>query len=173
MQQLGFSSSTWRSPCLSSQMNPKAQAAPCAASMKPAMLILADLASTASIPDQYIRALVQLRFQQLGHFDPEEGVLLVVEIGDRVEDVEKACGLPILHDPFSDVPLGHPDYSPSFDYIEAHYANGRITCFEAHADTGDAGIGTTLFVPAEEGIPASLLALCTTYAVPATALMES
>jgi len=135
------------------------------------MLIIRDPADASRIANPHIRALVQLRFSQLGTF--QDGLLVVVEVGDAIEDVERLCGVPILHDPFEDVPFGHPDYSPSFDYIEAHYAHTNITCFEAHADTGDDGLGTTLFVPAEEGIAASLLALCAKYAAPATGLMES
>lgn len=135
------------------------------------MLIIRDPADAGRIANPYIRALVDLRYAQLGTF--QDGLLVVVEVGDAIEDVERLCGVPVLNDPFSDVPYGHPDFTPSFDYIEAHYANGNLTCFEAHADTGDAGLGSTLFVPAEEGIDASLLAALKQYAVPATGLMES
>ncbi|MCX7150551.1 MAG: hypothetical protein NTY05_14290 [Rhodocyclales bacterium] len=135
------------------------------------MVIIRDPADANRIANPHVRALIDLRFSQLGTF--HDGLLVVVEVGDAIEDVEKLCGVAILHDTFSGVPFGHPDYSPSFDYIEAHYANGNITCFEAHADTGDAGLGSTLFVPAEEGIDASLLAALKQYAVPATGLMES
>ncbi|TRZ91891.1 MAG: hypothetical protein D4R84_13500 [Rhodocyclaceae bacterium] len=135
------------------------------------MVIIRDPADASRIANPHIRAILDLRLQQLGTF--HDGLLLVVEAGDSVEQLEEVSGVAILHDPFSDVPFGHPDYSPSFDYIEAHYANGNITCFEAHADTGDAGLGTTLFISAEDGVDANLLALCAQYAVPATGLMES
>lgn len=129
------------------------------------MLVLREKEDIARIANPHVRSLVDLRYTQLGTFD--DGLLLVIEVGDAIEDVERLCGVLILQDPFSDVPFGHPDYSPSFDYIEAHYANGNLTCFEAHADTGDDGLGITLFVPAEEDIAASLLALCQTYATAA------
>jgi len=130
------------------------------------MFLIRDPADANRIANPYIRALIDLRLQQLGTF--HDGLLLVIEVGDSVEILEAASGAAILHDPFEDVPFGHPDFTPSFDYIEAHYANGNITCFEAHADTGDAGLGTTLFVPAEDGIDKMLLAMCAKYAVPST-----
>lgn len=126
------------------------------------MIILRGYLDIGRVSDPSTRSLLVLRLQQLGQID--DGLLLVVEAGDSVKELEAVSGIAILHDPFLDVPLGHTDYSPSFDYIEAHYANGKITCFEAHADTGDDGLGITLFVPAKEGIDASLLALCQTYA---------
>ena len=129
------------------------------------MLVLRNPADASRIANPHICALLTLRYTQLGTF--HDGLLVVVEVGDSVEQLERHCGMSILHDPYSDVPFGHPDYSPPFDYIEAHYANHSVTCFEAHADTGDAGLGITLFVPAEEGIPASLLAMCQTYATAA------
>lgn len=129
------------------------------------MVIIRDQADASYIADPHIRALIGLRLLQLDTF--HDGLVVVVEAGDSVEGLETVSGVAILHDPFSDVPFGHPDFTPSFDYIEAHHANGNITCFEAHADTSDDGLGITLFVPAEAGIPTSLLALCEKYAVPA------
>ncbi len=126
------------------------------------MHLIRNLADASRIANPHIRSLVDLRFQQLGTFS--DGLLLVVEVGDSVEELEAVSGAAVLYDPFEDVPFGHPYFSPSFDYIEAHYANGRIYCFEAHADTSDDGLGVTLFIPAEEGIPPGLLALCQTYA---------
>lgn len=134
------------------------------------MVVIRNSEDARRIAHPYIRALLDLRLLQLGTF--HDGLLLVVEVGDAIEDVEKLCGVHILYDPFEDVPFGHPDFTPSFDHIEAHYANGNVTCFEAHADTGDGGLGITLFVSAEEGIDASLLAALKQYAVPATGLME-
>ena len=135
------------------------------------MLVLREKEDIARIANPHVRSLVDLRYQQLGTFDA--GLLLVIEVGDAIEDVERLCGVPILYDPFSDVPFGHPDYSPSFDYIEAHYAKGNITCFEAHADTSDDGLGTTIICPVEKGIDASLLAVLAAWVTPATGLMKS
>jgi hypothetical protein len=129
------------------------------------MLVLGSTLDVSRILNPHIRALVGLRLQQLGNFD--DGLVLVAEAGDSVDELEVVSGCSLLHDPFEDVPFGHPDFTPSFDYLETHYANGKPICYEAHADTGDDGIGTTLFIPDEEGINADLLALCRTYAQPA------
>lgn len=132
------------------------------------MLVLQSLSNASRIVNPHIRALIELRLEQLGSFD--DGLVLIVEAGDTVEELEIVSGCSLLHDPFEDVPFGHPDFTPSFDYLETHYANGKLTCYEAHADTGDDGIGCTLFIPDEEGINADLLALCRTYAQPAAEL---
>jgi hypothetical protein len=129
------------------------------------MHVLGNASDVSRISNPCIRALVELRLQQLGDF--ADGLVLVVEAGDTVEELEIVSGCSILHDPFEDVPFGHLDFTPSFDYLETHYANGKLTCYEAHADTGDDGIGSTLFIPDEEGINSDLLALCRTYAQPA------
>jgi hypothetical protein len=126
------------------------------------MLVLGSHLDVSRIVNPYVRALVELRLEQLGSFD--DGLVLVVEAGDSVDELEVVSGCAILHDPFEDVPFGHPNFTPSFDYLETHYANGKHICYEAHADTGDDGIGSTLFIPDEEGINADLLALCRTYA---------
>jgi hypothetical protein len=129
------------------------------------MLVLGSHLDVSCIVNPYVRALIEFRLQQLGDFT--DGLVLVVEAGDSVDELEVVSGCSLLHDPFEDVPFGHPDFTPSFDYLETHYANGKLICYEAHADTGDDGIGSTLFIPDEEGINADLLALCRTYAQPA------
>jgi len=133
-----------------------------------AMLILRDPNDASGVSDPAIRALIDLRLRQLGHI--HDGLLVVVESGDGVEALESVSGSPLLHDPFEDVPFGHPDFTPSFDYLEAHHDEaGRTYGYEMHFDTSDDGIGTTLFIPAQESIDANLLALCVTYAIPALA----
>jgi hypothetical protein len=85
-------------------------------------------------------------------------MLVVVEAGDVVGDIERLCGVAILHDTFEDVPYAHPDFTPSFDYVIDH-----STAYEMHFDAND--IGTTLFIPKGDGIDADLLALCREFAV--------
>lgn len=127
------------------------------------MHVLRDPIDCSRITHPEIRALVSLRFQQLGHF--HDGLLIVVEAGDSAEELEAVSGIAILHDHFEDVPFGHPDFTPAFDLMEAHQDDsGHTYCYELHQDTGDDGAGTTLIVPAEEGIADSLLALCRAYA---------
>jgi hypothetical protein len=122
------------------------------------MLTICDKQDASRIANPHIRALLDLRYAQLGTF--HDGLLVVVEVGDAIEDVERLCGVAILHDPFSDVPFGHPDYSPPFDFVVEH--NGA---YEMHFDASDDGIGTTLLIPKGDGIDAELLALCRDFAV--------
>lgn len=122
------------------------------------MLIVRDPEDASRIANPYIRALLDLRLRQLGTF--HDGLLLVVETGDSVEELEAVSGAAILHDPFEDVPFGHPDFTPSFDFVINH--NGA---YEMHFDASDDGIGATLFIPKGEGIDAGLLDLCREFAV--------
>ncbi len=122
------------------------------------MVIIRNPEDARRIAHPCIHALLALRFQQLGTFD--DGLLVVVEAGDAIDDVEKLCGVAILHDPFEDVPYGHPDFTPSFDFAIDH--NGA---YEMHFDASDDGIGTTLLIPKGDGIDADLLALCREFAV--------
>jgi hypothetical protein len=110
---------------------------------------------------------------QLGPFEADDGLLIVVEPGDSPDELERVCGFSLLHDPFEDVSFGHPLFVPTFDYLERHDDDGKLYCFEAHTDTGDDGIGVTLFIPAEEGVPADLLLVCDAHATPAAALTEA
>jgi hypothetical protein len=132
--------------------------------LKVGMRILRNREDVAAIAHPDIHALFALRLRQLGHFD--DGLLLLVEMGDSVDELEAISGVSIPHDLCSNVPFGHPDFTHSFDFMEAHQdASGHIYCYELHQDTGDDGIGITIFVPSEEGIADSLLALCRTYSV--------
>ena len=128
------------------------------------MLILGSQESTSRISNPYIRRLIELRLEQLGSFD--DGLLIVVEAADSVAELEVVSGCSILHDPFEDVPFGHPDFTPSFDYLETHHdESGSVICYEMHFDDSSTdGIGTTLFIRTEEGINADMLALCRTFA---------
>lgn len=124
------------------------------------MIVLGSSEDLCRISHPPLHALVSLRLQQLSPFAPTNGLLIVVEVGDSVEELEKTCGMPILHDPFEDVPFGHSDFTPNFEFLEAHH-----DCYEMHFDdSSDDGIGITLFIPREEGIPGGLLALCAQYA---------
>ncbi len=124
------------------------------------MIVIRDLEDARRVTDPHIRALLTLRLQQLCPI--EDGLLLVVEAGDCVEELEAVSGVPILSDPYSDTAHGQPDYTPSFDFVIDHSA-----AYEMHFDSSDDGIGTTLFIPKGNSIDADLLALCAQYAVPA------
>ena len=86
--------------------------------------------------------------------------MVVVEPGDTVEQLEQEIGLPILHGLFDDVPFGDPDFTPCFDILEEHAYEQRIRIYEMVFISNDDGFATTVFVPAVEGIPGDLLAMC-------------
>jgi hypothetical protein len=122
------------------------------------MLTIRDKQDARRVTNPYISALLDLRYAQLGTF--HDGLLIVVEVGDAIEDVEMLSGVAIHYDPYSDARFGHPDFMPTFDFVVDHSA-----AYEMHFDASD-GIGTTLLIPKGDGIDADLLALCREFAVP-------
>jgi hypothetical protein len=134
------------------------------------MLILRDPAATSQITDPYIHELVSLRWSQIlageSYDYDRHGYMVIVESGDTVEQVEQETSLAILHGLFDDVPYGDPDFTPCFDILEEHtYEKRRI--YEMVFISNDDGFATTVFVPAAEGIPTDLLAMCRSFATPA------
>ena len=134
------------------------------------MLVLRDPATTSQIADPFIHELVSLRWSQILAGEPYDpaihGDMVVAEPGDTVEQLEAAVGFPILRDLFDDFPFGHEDFSPCFEILEEH-SNEQHRIYEMVFIGNDDGAATTLFVPATEGIPADLLALCRSFAAPA------
>ncbi len=137
------------------------------------MLILHDPAATSQVTDPSIHELVSLRFRQILAGEPYDydrhGYMVIVESGDTVAQLEQAVGLPILHDLFDDLPYGDPDFTPCFDILEEH-RNESSTVYEMVYLSNDDGFATTVLVPATEGIPGNLLAMCAAYATPAMTL---
>ena len=134
------------------------------------MIVLRDPQATSQITDPYIHELVSLRWSQILAGEPYDydrhGYMVIVEPGDTVEQLEQAVGLPILHGLFDDLPYGDPDFTPCFDILEEHtYEQHRI--YEMVFISNDDGFATTVFVPAGEGIPTDLLAMCRSFATPA------
>jgi hypothetical protein len=130
------------------------------------MLILRDPADASRIADSDVRTVVRHRLDQLNTFD--DGLLMVVESVDSTEALERVSGCALLYDPFEGVPYGHPDFTPSFDFLMEH-----SHVYEMHFDTSDDGIGITFFIPKAKGIAPCLLAMCAEYAVPAVAQTPS
>ncbi len=130
------------------------------------MLILRNPAATSQVTDPGIRDLVALRFRQILNGEPYDynrhGYMVIVEPGDTVKQLEQETSLAILHGLFDDVPFGHPDFAPSFDFLEEHH-----DCYELLFIGNDDGFATTLFVPKAEGIDPDLLAMCRAFAAPA------
>ena len=134
------------------------------------MIVLRDPATTSQVTDPYIHDLVSLRWSQILAGEPYDydrhGYMVIVEPGDTVEQLEQEVGLPVLHGLFDDVPYGDPDFTPCFEILEEHaYEQHRI--YEMVFISNDDGFATTVFVPATEGIPGDLLAMCRSFATPA------
>ena len=125
------------------------------------MIVLRDPQATSQITDSYIRDLVALRFSQILAGEPYDydrhGYMVVVEPGDTVEQLEQEIGLPVLHGLFDD------DFTPCFDILEEH-CNEQHRIYEMVFISNDDGFATTVIVPACEGIPADLLAMCRSFA---------
>jgi hypothetical protein len=134
------------------------------------MISLRDPQATSQVTDPYIRDLLSLRWSQVLAGEPYDydrhGYMVVAEPGDTVEQLEQEIGWPILHGLFDDVPFGDPDFTPCFEILEEHtYEKRRI--YEMVFISNDDGFATTLFVPASEGVPGDLLAMCRSFATPA------
>ena len=135
------------------------------------MIVLRDPQATSQITDPYIRDLVALRWSQVLAGEPYDydrhGYMVVVEPGDTVEQLEQEIGLPILHGLFDDAPFGDDDFTPCFDCLERHTYENAVRVYEMVFISNDDGFATTIFVPACEGIPGDLLAMCRSFATPA------
>ena len=122
------------------------------------MLILKSPSSFDFITDPDILRLVKLRHSQLG--DEMFGSLIIVEIGDTVEDIEKEIGFSILTNLFDDVRYPDPDFVPCFEVLEDHG-----TFYEILFIFGDGDDGTVeIFIP-KVGVDPLLLAMCSQFAV--------
>lgn len=127
------------------------------------MIVLRDPQSVGEVADPYICKLVTLRFTQVmagePYDDDRHGYMVVVEVGDTVEQLEQEISLPILHGLFDDLPFDDPDFTPCFEILEEHQYEHR-TIYEMVFISNDDGAATALFVPDQEGINADLLAMC-------------
>lgn len=131
------------------------------------MLILRGQTDISIIPDPDIRSLVEQRFAQICAGEAYDydlhGYMIVVEAGDSVDALEKESGCPILRAIFDETNFGDLDFSPSFEALEEHAG-----CYEMVFILNDEGFGIDIFIPKQEGINADLLAMCKSYAIPAT-----
>ncbi len=134
------------------------------------MIVLRDPLTVGEITDPYIRELVTLRFAQVMAGEPYDydrhGYMVVVEVGDIVEQLEQEIKLPILHGLFDDLPFGDPVFTPCFEILEEHQYEHR-TVYEMVFISNDDGAATALFIADTEGIDADLLAMCRSFATPA------
>lgn len=137
------------------------------------MIVLRNPLTVGEVTDPYIRELVALRFAQVMAGEPYDydrhGYMVVVEVGDTVQQLEQETGLPILHGLFDDLPFGDPDFTPCFEILEEH-RNDNTCIYEMVFISNDDGAATAIFVPDQEGIDADLLAMCRSFATPAVSM---
>lgn len=126
------------------------------------MLLLYESQTLPSIAQPGLSRLLNVRIQQCGS---QHGFILV-EPGDRVEDLEQALGLAIVTSLFDEVRFPNEDYVPAFEVIEDH-GDGYEMVFITDDDTGC----TVLFIPRQDGIDTALLSLCQAYAMPSTSTL--
>lgn len=136
------------------------------------MLILRSPEAASRIAHPGVRQLVEERFVQIldgeAYDCDRHGYMIVVEPGDRVDALEQESGCPILSDLFGDSRFGDPDFSPATEALEEH-----ATCYELVFIFSDEGAGVVIFVPKVDGIDPELLAMCATYAIPASEMSPS
>lgn len=133
------------------------------------MITLRNSAEIAAVPNPAIRFLVDRRLRQLNSPDgPDvpDATFIVVEAGDAVSAIEQAAGFPVLHGLFDDLPFGHPDFYPCFEFLEEHHHEHQHI-FEMVFIGNDDGAATAIFVPDEEGVDQDLLAMFHAFAKPA------
>lgn len=123
------------------------------------MLRLSDPSSVQTVQALPLRQWLAWRFAQLGCDDPI--TFLVVEPGDSVEAIETGCGWPILGNVFDETRYGHPDFAPSFEFLEEHSA-----CYEMLFVWSDDGAGIVVVVPKAPGVDETLLRFCREFASP-------
>lgn len=130
------------------------------------MIILRGPTSISRIPDNEIRCLVEQRFAEICAGEVYDydihGYMIVLEPGDSVVALEKESSCPILRDLFDEYHFGDPDFVPAFETLEDH-----CCCYEmVFIMTDETGIG--IFIPKMKGVDTELLAMCKSYAVPAS-----
>jgi hypothetical protein len=115
--------------------------------------------------DHRIKELLRLRARQLARDAPDEDLadlahFAVVQPGDTPADLERAIGFDVFVNPGDGSRPGDPSWTgPGWEWIEDHGWG-----FEAAWILDDSGFGHVVIVPKADGIDASLLNLCATYA---------
>ena len=105
--------------------------------------------------------LIRSRIAETREYVADFGELVffvVVQPGDDLHAVDACLGFPVMVNRFTDIPFGHPDFTPSWEVFQEH-----IGWFELVFVLSDEGAGVQVFV-AKEGTPAELLGMCRQYA---------
>ena len=121
------------------------------------MLILKYPSSFDSITDPDILKLVKLRHFQLG--DEMFGSVIIVEIGDTVEDTKNEIGFFVMTNLFDDSRYPDPDFVTSSESLE-----DQGGCYEMLFILSDGDEAIVIFIP-KVGVDQLLLAMCSQFAV--------
>lgn len=138
------------------------------------MQILRDRSDLNALPDGLVRSLLAQRFVELAQDEPCDpdlpGFFVVVEANDAIAEIEQACGCTVFGNRYSAARFGDADFLPGWECLEYHAgSDGSPGCFEMVLVHSDDGFGVILVTPDQDGISPALLALCRTYARPASA----
>lgn len=114
------------------------------------------------LADEALYRVIRQRFIVLATDDDnpfdELAEFWLVEPGDTIEALEAATQAPITYSWFNDAHYPDPDFSPSWEVLEAH-----ASAYEMVFITNDAGYGVVLWIPAT-GSDTTLLVMCAEYA---------
>ncbi len=128
------------------------------------MRFVHDPAKLAGLVDAAVRRFVHRRVRQIVGDDEwvseQHGMLIVVDPGDTLDQLERESGVSLLRDAFGDTQYGHPDFVPGCEALEDH---GFL--FEMTFVLNDDGYGVVFIIPKQDGIDADLLSMCATFAV--------
>jgi hypothetical protein len=92
---------------------------------------------------------------ELSHF-------LVIQAGDREQDIADEICLTPLTNPIDGERFGSPAFNPFWDWLEDHGG-----WFEMIVTVGNSGFAFVLLIEDSEDVPPELRALCRKYAEPA------
>lgn len=127
------------------------------------MQIIRHLAEVGSISDPELRTLIEKTIADLsqdGPYDPDElGYFLIVQPGDRLDEISDQIGFPIMANRWTGIEYGHAGFTPSFELVEEHAGSYALVFI-----TSDSGYGIEVFVPKAAGIDSDLLTMCQKYA---------
>ena len=137
------------------------------------MQTICDKNSVASIGNPEMRCLVELRIQELVEFDPDAAPSLlakfiVMEAGDRLDELDAQLGFPILTNRWTGVRFGQVGFTPSWEVLEEHR-----TCYEMVFVLSDDGYGVELFIPKHPSMDSELLSMCAEFSLPAQPILPN
>ena len=116
------------------------------------------------LADNQLRTMLSKRVEQTAN--AWEGIdlsdlthFLILQPGDTAADAENELGWSLLANMVDGARYGHPDFTPSWEWIEDHGG-----WFEAVFIISDDGFGINLFVQDHPDSDAELLAMCREFA---------